>query len=399
MFKLKIINKPKMIKMKCDIEFPDVVLANLQDKETTPTKETQVVVADKNYDGLSKVTVNPIPNEYIIPSGEIEFTKNGTYDVTDKASAKVNVPEKQLGTKIITKNGTYKASDDDLDGYSEVEVETSGVDINDYYVTSGSYGSIRAYIKKIPLIDTSTVTYMSSMFSGCNNLISIPQLNTSNVTNMFGMFNGCKSLTTIPQLDTSNVTDMVWMFYDCNSLTTIPLMDTSKVTGMDSMFYNCENLISIPQLNTSAVTSTNSMFYNCSYLTTIPQLDTSNVTSMDYIFYGCNNLISIPQLNLSKVTNVKLMFSSCSALTTLGGFQNLGMAYDTSKSANYGSYTLKLSDSSELTHDSLMNVINNLYDIKSKGCNPQSLVLGSTNISKLSAEELQICTERGWSVS
>jgi hypothetical protein len=53
----------------------------------------------------------------------------------------------------------------------------------------------------------------------------------------------------------------------------------------------------------------------------------------------------------------------------------------------------------KLTHDSLMNVINNLYDIKSKGCNTQQLVLGSTNLAKLTAEEINIAVEKGFSVS
>lgn len=122
MFKLKIIDKPKMFKLKCDFEFPQIPLDNLQEKEVTPTKETQEIVAEKQYDGLSKVVVNAIPDEYIIPSGEININSNGTYDVTDKASANVNIPEKVLGTKTITSNGTYKATDDNLDGYSEVEV-------------------------------------------------------------------------------------------------------------------------------------------------------------------------------------------------------------------------------------------------------------------------------------
>lgn len=289
-----------------------------QEKEITPTRTVQEIIPDIGYTGLSKVTVKG-------------YTPN-------------------VATKTITKNGTYKASDDDLDGYSEVEVETSGVDINDYYLTSGSYDDIRKYIKTIPLIDTSNVTSMYSMFYHCENLISIPQLNTSNVTSM------------------SN------MFYSCYSLTTIPLIDTNNVTNMSHMFQDC------------------------SYLTTIPQLDTSNVTSMDYMFYRCNNLISIPQLDLSKVTNVR-MFLSCRALTTLGGFQNLGMAYMTNQSANYSSYTLDLSTSPKLTHDSLMNVINGLYDIKTKGCNPQRLILGSTNLAKLTAEEIAIATNKGWTVS
>ena len=133
MFKLKLINKPKMIKLKCGFSFPNIVLANLQEKEIIPTKNIQNIVADFPFDGLSKVTVEAIPDEYIIPSGEIEINANGIYNVTDKASARVSVPEKQLGTKTITKNGVYNASDDNLDGYSQVEVETSGVDINDYF--------------------------------------------------------------------------------------------------------------------------------------------------------------------------------------------------------------------------------------------------------------------------
>ena len=97
MFKLKLINKPKMIKLKCGFSFPNIVLANLQEKEIIPTKNIQNIVADFPFDGLSKVTVNPIPDEYIIPSEEIEITANGNYNVTDKASAKVNVPAKKLG--------------------------------------------------------------------------------------------------------------------------------------------------------------------------------------------------------------------------------------------------------------------------------------------------------------
>ena len=327
MFKLKLINKPKMMKLKCNFTFPNVVLANLQEKEATPTKEMQQIIADQQYDGLSKVVVNAIPDEYIIPNGDINIIENGTYDVTDKINAIVNIPEKKLGSKTITKNGTYKASDDDLDGYSEVEVETSGVDINDYYLTSGSYNDIRKYIKTIPLLDTSNVTDMHSMFYGCKNLISIPQLDTSNVTNMNQMFLDCTSLTTIPQLDTSKVTYMYNMFNGCKSLTTIPQLDTSNVIGVDSML------------------------------------------------------------------------SRCTSLTTLGGFQNLGMAYSTTASANYGNYRLDLSVCTKLTHDSLMNVINGLYDIKSKGCNAQQLILGSTNLAKLTAEEVAIATNKGFNVN
>ena len=315
MFKLKIINKPKMIKMKCNIEFPKVVLANFQEKEVTPTKEIQEIKADQQYDGLSKVVVNAIPSEYIVPSGNITITTSGTYDVKDKENAIVNIPEKQLGTKTITENGTYKAIDDNLDGYSEVEVATTGVDINDYFSNTQndySYTSgklLLQYIKKVPPLNISNRTRLSDMFAQMNNLLSIEEIDTSNVTSMYGMFRECE------------------------------------------------------------------------------------------------NLITIPVLNAEKVTDIDGVLSFTNSLTNLGGFINLGMAYDTSKDANYGDYTLQLgklygeSYSKNLTHESLMNVINNLYDIKTKGCNAQKLILGTTNLKKLTSEEIAIATEKGWTIS
>ena len=376
MFRLKMINKPKLFKLKFNFIFPQIVLANMQEKEITPTKETQIVEPDKNYDGLKKVTVNKIPDEYIIPSGEIDITQNGTYNVVDKATANVNIPEKQLGTKTITKNGIYKAVDDNLDGYSEVDVETSGVDINDYFVSKPSRNTkINAFIKAIHLIDISYYTTMNQTFEDC------------------------VELTTIPFMDTSNVNSMQYTFRGCSKLTTIPLLNTEKVINMQYMFANCSSLTTLPPINTSNVISMNNTFTSCDSLTTIPPLNTEKTTNMYFMFYHCSSLKTIPLLNANKADYISYAFNYCTNLIDFGGLENLGQAYKTSRNANDLDYQLNLSYSTQLTHESLMNVINNLYDIKTKGCKAQQLILGSTNISKLSAEELQICTERGWSVS
>ena len=426
MFKLKLINKPKMMKLKCNFTFPNIVLANLQEKEATPTKEMQQIIADQQYDGLSKVVVNAIPDEYIIPSGEININSNGTYDVTDKASANVNIPEKVLGTKTITSNGIYKATDDNLDGYSEVEVSTSGVDIWDYYINQPE-GNMQSqytkYIKKVPQIDTSNLIYATDMFAGlsnlqevplvdigkctttssmfynCSKITTIPFLNTSNVTNMSSMFQGCISLTTIPLLDTSKVTNVNNMFDGCVNLTTIPQLNTQNITSMSNMFYGCRSLTSIPQLNTQKMVDMSYMFYNCQNLTTMPLLNTQNVTKLYSTFYGCKKITDIPELNAQKIYNLYNSFYNCNKLKNFGGLTNLGEAYSTTASANYNNLKLTLNKCPELTHDSLMNAINNLYDIKTKGCNPQGLVLGSTNLAKLTSEEIAIATNKGWNVN
>lgn len=358
MFKLKIINKPKMIKMKCNIEFPDVVLANMQEKEITPTKETQIVEPDRNYDGLKKVTVNKIPNEYIIPSGEIDITQNGTYNVTDKSTANVNIPEKQLGTKTITKNGIYKATDDNLDGYSEVDVETSGVDINDYFTTK--------------------ITTTNYIDFGKNKFIKqVPEINIdNNVTTLSGAF---VNMNLVKEIQLTGATQLLKnmnrIFSSCRDLQKIKLnIDTSNVTNLSYAFESCTNLIELPEMNTQ------------------------NVANMFFLCRGCEKLVTVPKLKANSVTNINASFQWCNNLTNLGGFENLGESYSTSSNANNESYQLYL-PFEKLTHESLMNVINNLYDIKAKGCKAQQLILGSTNISKLSAEELAIATNKGWTVS
>lgn len=242
-------------------------------------------------------------------------------------------------------------------------------------------------------------------FEDYSYLFAIPQLDTSKVTNMNYMFSGCYYLLAIPPLDTSKVTTMLRAFYRCESLLTIPQLDTSSVTHMGSMFYNCTGLTTIPQLDTSKVTNMNSMFYGCNKLLAIPQLNTSKVTNMSDMFDGCSKLLAIPQLDMSSVNTLNvLLFYNCGFLMHLGGFKNLGKAY-TQTTANYSQYTLNLSVCPKLTHDSLMNVINNLYDLNltydvANGGTlyQQKLEIGSTHLAKLTDEEIQIAIDKGWNV-
>lgn len=255
--------------------------------------------------------------------------------------------------------------------------------------------------ERIPLLElnpnTSNVTNMNNLFYGCR-LKSIPALNTQNVTDMSNMFYGCEKLSSVPVLDTSNVTNMFSMFSYCSSLKTIPVLDTSNVTNMAHMFSYCLSLETIPMLDTSNVTDVSFLLIYCYKLTTVPAFNTSKVTEMRSMFERCSGLVTIPELDASNANELQCMFEKCTALTTFGGLKNIGMGYDVSSDSNYFRYTLNLSDSPLLTHDSLMNVINNLYDIKSKGVKTQTLQLGDTNKAKLTTEEIAIATNKGWNV-
>jgi len=69
-----------------------------------------------------------------MPTGTLNISENGTYNVADKASAVVNVQggSSILVPKTITQNGTYDPASDNADGYSNVTVN----------VPSGGGGSV-----------------------------------------------------------------------------------------------------------------------------------------------------------------------------------------------------------------------------------------------------------------
>ena len=83
---------------------------NYQSKTVTPTTSAQTVTADSGYDALKRVTVEAIPGEYIIPTGNIAITSNtGTgqsLDVSQYATATVNVPTSGGGATVATKSVT-----------------------------------------------------------------------------------------------------------------------------------------------------------------------------------------------------------------------------------------------------------------------------------------------------
>ena len=309
------------------------IYPELENLTVTPSEEQQKFIHEDRY-GYDKVVVNPIPDKYIIPSGALDITENGNYNVKEKEFANVNVPTKTLRTKTITTNGTYLAIDDGVDGYSEVEVATSGVDINDYIkpetinnVTT-IVGCWHKFIKKIPKLNLNITTTCANMFLYCQaEEIDVSEFNTTNVTNMYQMFSGCSSLTNldVSSFNTSNVTNMNNMFEECEALTSLDLsgFNTSKVTYMSSMFERCKALTSldVSSFNTSNVTYMTSMFRDCSSLTSLDlsSFNTSKVTTMQNMFYGCTRLtnLDLSSFNTSNVTNMTSMFSYCSSLTSL----------------------------------------------------------------------------------
>lgn len=100
--------------------------AVLQEKTVTPTSDTQVVRPDGEYNGLSKVVVEAIPEEYVVPSGSLFVDANGEYEIRAYDKITVNVPDVPavLQEKELTANGVYTPSAG-FDGFSQITVNVS----------------------------------------------------------------------------------------------------------------------------------------------------------------------------------------------------------------------------------------------------------------------------------
>ena len=235
------------------------------------------------------------------------------------------------------------------------------------------------------------VTSCKNMFYGCRNLteLDLSNFDTSKVTTMTNMFGGCEALQTLnlSGFNTSNVTDMSSMFFTCGNLETLDLsdFDTSNVTNMGGMFSSCFNLQTVDVSN----------------------FNTSNVTDMGGMFEQCRNLtdLDLSNFDASNVSSVSSMFWDCSSLTNLKFVKNLGKGFTADYDYHY-EYTVDLSSARNLTHESLMDVINNLYDLNltydvANGgtLHRQQLVVGFDNWDKLTDEERNIAEQKGWTVT
>ena len=113
---------------------------------------------------------------------------------------------------------------------------------------------------------TSTAEWFYDLKS-LKNIEGFEHLNTSQVTSMRHMFSGCSSLTSLDlsSFNTSQVTDTREMFYCCESLTSLDLsnFDTSQVTDMRDMFSDCFSLTTILSFAFRNCLASEAMFHEC----------------------------------------------------------------------------------------------------------------------------------------
>ena len=149
------------------------------------------------------------------------------------------------------------------------------------------------------------------------------------------------------------------------------------------------DIIVVPNVmvvDTEGITNLGYCFQNCASLTslTLPDGFGQNATIMGGCFQNCASLTSLtlPDGFGQNATIMGNCFYNCKALTTITGNPNFKVSFN-------------LLSSTELTHDSLMVIINGLQTVTET----QTLTLGSTNLAKLTDAEKKVATDKGWTLA
>lgn len=101
-------------------------------------------------------------------------------------------------------------------------------------------------------------------------------------------------------------------------------------------------------------------------------------------------------IDCDSVTNIAYVFGDGNRtyLTHLGGFRNLGKASSVSNTnSNYF-----LNYAPNLTYESVINVLNGLYDRASAGLSVLTLKLHANHLAMLSEDDIAIATNKGWTI-
>ena len=167
-----------------------------------------------------------------------------------------------------------------------------------------------------------------------------------------------------------NIENVVWVFDN---------------VSRGEIFY--KNIRSLKKIDLTKQTNYNHLFQDCRRIERIENVIWSTPTSMINTFMGCTNLHTIDMAGVD-MSNIQYMINTFPSekLTNIKFGKNIKVSFEMT--------------SSLLTVESLLSVIDGLYDFVGNNETPKSsqgkLTIGYRNLAKLTDEQKAIATDKGW---
>lgn len=293
-------------------------------------------------------------------------------------------------------------------------------DLNNLYIQCSAVTTI-----DIRGVDFSETTNMEGMFyqnTNLTNIIGLNDVDFSKVVNLKSTFHGTRNLAIPIDLSNVNRSEPVVMesaFFQCgatsvtglsgiklsgvvhktfqemNNLTSLDVsgIDTSGVTDFGTAWaayiHNCPNIETVDLSNLDTSGSNGSIYDLCRGMPKLKSLvsknaNVSNITGLGTFLFECPELVDLDleSWDVSNVTSFGSFIRNSQKLVNFKSFKNINC-------------DMNFNFNSALSVESLMSIINALKSTTET----KTLTLGSANKAKLSAAQIKIATDKGWTVS
>lgn len=167
-------------------------------------------------------------------------------------------------------------------------------------------------------------------------------------------------------------------------------LNPNGATTFDSMFF-CSNFISITFRNATFKNTDGTFQVLTRGFSDMPSLKSIKIADgcavkiiglqLDHTFAGDYNLITLPAFDVSEVGSYWATFENCSSLKEIN-FTHWKATFD-------------ISPSTAFEQSDLINIISNLDTVS----NGAVLIMGTTNLNKLTTDQIAVATGKGWTLA